>query len=102
MTEGRQFNDYVEEYRATAGPAELEMFDEYSNAFRLANQILTARKRIGLTQVELASRSGVGQSEISRIERGESNPTVETLSRIGRSLNLSLQFVDAALAPGRA
>ena len=96
MPEGRQFEDYVEEYRATAGAAELEMFDEYSDSFRLANQILSARKRVGLTQVELASRSGIGQSEISRIERGEGNPTVETLSRVGRSLSLNLQFVDVS------
>ncbi len=99
MIEGRPFNDYVEAYRATADEAELEMLDEYSDAFRLANQILTARKRAGLTQVELASRSGIGQSEISRIERGESNPTVETLSRLGRSLNLKLRLVDVTPAP---
>ncbi|MEA3502891.1 MAG: helix-turn-helix transcriptional regulator [Actinomycetota bacterium] len=96
MPEGQRFDEYVEEYRAATGEAELEMFDEYTDAFRLANQILKARKRIGLTQVELASRSGIGQSEISRIERGEGNPTVETLSSLGRSLELELQFVDAA------
>lgn len=96
MPEGRQFEDYVEEYRATADAAELEMLDEYNDSFRLANQILSARKRIGLTQLELASRSGIGQSEISRIERGEGNPTVETLSRVGRSLSLNLQFVDVS------
>ncbi|MCL1692888.1 MAG: helix-turn-helix domain-containing protein [Actinomycetia bacterium] len=99
MIEGRPFDDYVEANRATAHEAELEMLDDYSDAFRLANQILTARKRAGLTQVELASRSGIGQSEISRIERGESNPTVETLSRLGRSLNLKLRLVDVAPAP---
>jgi DNA-binding phage protein len=100
MPEGRQFKDHVEEYRATADEVELELFDEFNNAFRLANQILSARKRVGLTQVELALRSGIGQSEISRIERGEGNPTVETLSRVGRSLNLNLQFVDAPSVPG--
>ena len=100
MPEGRPFKDYVDEYRATADTAELEMLEEYSNAFRLANQILTARRSAGLTQVDLASRSGIGQSEISRIERGEGNPTVETLSRLGRSLKLELQFVDTAPASG--
>jgi len=65
----------------------------------LANQILTARRRIGLTQVELASMCGIAQSEISRIERGDGNPTVVTLSRIGRSLDLNLQFVSAPSTP---
>lgn len=102
MPKGRRFDDYVEEYRATVDEAELQAFDEYSAGFRLANQILTARTRIGLTQVELASMCGIAQSEISRIERGDGNPTVETLSRVGRSLNLNLQFVNASSTPERS
>ncbi len=99
MPEGRPFETYVEEYRATADEAEIQVLDEYTDTFRLANQILTERKRSGLTQVELASMCGIAQSEISRIERGDGNPTVETLSRVGRSLNLNLQFVNASSAP---
>ena len=99
MPEGRRFDDYVEEYRVTTEEAELQAFDEYGDAFRLANQILSARKRFGLTQVELATRSGIAQSEISRIERGVGNPTVETLSRVGRSLGLNLELVDVHPAP---
>ena len=99
MPEGRRFDDYVEEYRVTADEAELQAFGEYSDAFRLANQILTARKRNGLTQAELASRIGIAQSEISRIERGTGNPTVETLSRVGRSLGLNLELVTVSPAP---
>ena len=99
MPEGRPFDIYVEEYRATADEAELQVLDEYTDTFRLANQILTARRRIGLTQVELASMCGITQSEISRIERGDGNPTVVTLSRIGRSLDLNLQFVSAPSTP---
>ena len=99
MTEGRRFDDYVEEYRAAADEAELAAFDEYTVAFRLANQILRARRHVGLTQVELASMSGIAQSEISRIERGDGNPTVETLSRVGRSLDMNLHFVGTSAAP---
>lgn len=99
MPDERRFDEYVEEHRTAAGEAELEMLDEYTDAFRLANQILIGRKRLGLTQVDLESMSGVAQSEISRIERGDANPTVETLSRLGRSLKMELQFVDEASAP---
>jgi ribosome-binding protein aMBF1 (putative translation factor) len=99
MTEGRRFDEYVEEYRASAEEAELAAFDEYTVAFRLANQILSARRHVGLTQVELASMSGIAQSEISRIERGEGNPTVETLSRVGRYLNMNLYFVGTSAVP---
>ena len=93
MAEGRTLDEYIDEYRESADEAELAKFDEHEDAFRLANQVLSARRVIGLTQVELASLSGIAQSEISRIERGQGNPTVETLSRVGRSLSLNLQFV---------
>ena len=82
MPEGRRFDDYVEEYRVTADEAELEAFNAYTDAFRLANQILTARKRNGLTQVELASRSGIAQSEISRIERGAGKLPIRQLDPV--------------------
>ena len=101
MAEGRTLDGYIEEFRASADEAEVESFDEYTDAFRLANQVLSAREHIGLTQVELASMSGIAQSEVSRIERGVGNPTVETLSRVGRSLNLNLQFVRTSAASKR-
>ncbi|VAW04175.1 hypothetical protein MNBD_ACTINO01-1618 [hydrothermal vent metagenome] len=98
MSEGRSLDGYIEEYRASADEVEVKSFDGYTDAFRLANQILSARKHIGMTQVELASMSGIAQSEISRIERGIGNPTVETLSRVGRSLDLNLQLVHVSAA----
>jgi transcriptional regulator with XRE-family HTH domain len=44
--------------------------------------IREARKRAGLTQVQLAERAGVAQSVIARLERGDGNPTFETLERV--------------------
>jgi len=99
MAEGQTFGGYIDAYRASADEAELGMFDECTDAFRLANQILSARRHLGLIQVELASISGIAQSEISRIERGIGNPTVETLSRVGRYLDLNLQFACASETP---
>jgi transcriptional regulator with XRE-family HTH domain len=40
-----------------------------------------ARAAAGLTQVELADRLGVSQSEIARLESRKANPRVETLLR---------------------
>jgi len=86
MAEGQPLDGYIDAYRASVDEAVLEAFDEYTDAFRLADQILGTRKHLGLTQVQLASRSEIAQTEISRIERGEGNPTIETLSRVGRPL----------------
>ena len=54
-----------------------------------------ARKRVGLTQVELAGRLGVTQQQVQRLEDPErSNPTVATLRAIARSLGrrLTIEF----------
>lgn len=46
-------------------------------------RILRARRQAnGLTQAQLALRAGSTQAAISRIERGEVSPTVETLDRL--------------------
>ncbi len=93
-TKGRILDEYIAKYRTTAPPEEVAVFDGYVDHFSLAGQILEARKRAGLTQTDLAALTGIGQSEISRIERGNGNPTQETLSKIGRAVNKRLAFVD--------
>ena len=44
------------------------------------------RTRTGLTQAELASRAGVSQSLIARIERGDVDPRLSTLGKILKAL----------------
>ncbi|HVT77532.1 MAG TPA: helix-turn-helix transcriptional regulator [Acidimicrobiales bacterium] len=44
--------------------------------------IREARERAGLTQAELAARSGVAQSTISAYESGKREPGVEALERL--------------------
>lgn len=41
-----------------------------------------ARARAGLTQRELAAKSGIPQETIARIERGRAEPRVKTLDRL--------------------
>ncbi len=40
------------------------------------------------TQKDLAARSGIGQGEISKIERGRKSPTLDTYSRLATALEL--------------
>lgn len=47
-----------------------------------AETIKGARERHGLSQRALALRAGTDQAAISRIERGEISPTVETVERL--------------------
>jgi transcriptional regulator with XRE-family HTH domain len=51
-----------------------------------------ARRRAGLTQRELASRTGMAQPAIARIERGRVIPSVATLDRLLRATGHSLEL----------
>ena len=49
-----------------------------------------ARLRASLSQRELAARAGTVQSVVARIERGQTNPTVDTLERLLRATGFDL------------
>lgn len=50
-----------------------------------------ARRRAGLTQAELAERTGTTQSAIARLERGVGRPTMQRISELVEACGLELQ-----------
>lgn len=56
-----------------------------------ARLLLTARRKAGLSQRELAKRSGVPQPTIAAIEAGRQDPRVETLRKVLRSCGHELE-----------
>lgn len=56
----------------------------------LADALLAARANAGISQKELAARTGIDQSDISKIERGVANPSVSTLKRLAAGLGTEL------------
>lgn len=55
-----------------------------------ADLIYMARNRAHLTQAELGRRLSLPQSQISRWERGQVEPSLETLRRLVRACGLEL------------
>lgn len=53
--------------------------------------VAEARRRAGISQAELAKRSGTSQPAIARYERGRSLPSLITLYRIVRACGLDLR-----------
>ena len=51
-----------------------------------AHAVAAARAISGLSQQQLAEKTGINQSDISRIERGTANPSIQTLERIAKAL----------------
>jgi predicted transcriptional regulator len=54
--------------------------------------IIASRLEQGLTQKELSKRTGIRQSNISRIENGNSSPTVATLQQIADGMGKTLHI----------
>ena len=52
------------------------------------------RKR-GLTQQQLSERTGIAQTDISKLERGNGNPSLRTLQRLaaGMGMRVKIEFV---------
>jgi ribosome-binding protein aMBF1 (putative translation factor) len=71
---------------------DLEFHELLSQQYQIATQILGARKKRDLTQLELAQLSGVQQADISRIENGQSFPTTETLAKLLLALQAKVKI----------
>ena len=54
--------------------------------------IVAARMEQNLTQAELARRTGIRQSNLSRIENGNCSPTVATLQQIANGMGKILHI----------
>lgn len=58
--------------------------------FEIMHVLVDARVNQNLTQKELAEKSGVRQSNISRIENGTCSPTIATLEALARGMGKKL------------
>ncbi|QGF23481.1 helix-turn-helix domain-containing protein [Raineyella fluvialis] len=63
---------------------------EVSAQEALGADLADARHGRNITQKVLSDLSGVPQSEISRIESGRANPTIETVARLAAALDKKL------------
>ena len=57
--------------------------------------IIEARTSQNLTQKQLAERTGINQADISKLENGTRNPTINLLKRLadGMGMALKIEFV---------
>lgn len=57
--------------------------------------LVDARNSLNLTQKELAERTGINQADISKIENGTRNPSLNLLKRLadGMGMTLKIEFI---------
>lgn len=69
-------------------------YEKLKPRYEAIEQIIAARKEQNLTQSELAKRVGTQKSNISRLESGNYNPSLDFLTKVSEALgkNLSVQL----------
>ena len=63
----------------------------YVIAQKIGKKIRLARRKNKQTQEEVAEKSGIHVSTLGRIERGESNPPVQTINKIAQALKVKVK-----------
>lgn len=67
-------------------------WDALEPEYAIIQAIIDARKETGLTQKELAARSGIAQGDISKLENGNANPSIRTLKRLATAMGKTLRI----------
>ncbi|MNQ40143.1 transcriptional repressor DicA [compost metagenome] len=62
------------------------------NSKSVGNKIATARKKVNLSQADLAQQVSISPQAVGKWERGESMPDIATLNRIAEILGVDLNY----------
>ncbi|MBR2215435.1 MAG: helix-turn-helix transcriptional regulator [Selenomonadaceae bacterium] len=65
--------------------------EEY-DALEWEYNLISARQKAGMSQQELSAATGITQADISKIENGKGNPSVNTLHRLANALHRHLRI----------
>lgn len=70
----------------------MKVYSSLEPRYRLIEKIIEKRIMENLTQKELADKTGLKQSAISRLESGNYNPSLDFLNRIAKGMGYELRI----------
>ena len=86
----KKFDDYLNQQLENA-----EFRKEYENMqpeFDVIRALVEARAAKNMTQKQLAERTGINQADISKLENGTRNPSINLLKRLAEGLDMVLKI----------
>lgn len=87
---GKTFEEFKNEMMQN--PEFQEEYDALGPEFEIIRAIVEARAATGMTQKQLSEATGITQADISKLERGTSNPSLRTLKRIAEGMGMQLHI----------
>ena len=85
-----KFDDFLQEQ--LKDPEFRREYEALQPERAIIQAMIDARKASGLTQKELSERTGIAQGDISRLENGNSNPSIRTLQRLAMGLGMTVKI----------
>lgn len=67
-------------------------YDALEAEYSIKQAIIDARNAVNMSQQELSQRTGIAQSDISKLENGNANPSLKTLRRLAAGLGMTLKI----------
>jgi ribosome-binding protein aMBF1 (putative translation factor) len=93
MKEGSDMNDFKDHFkRHMKNPEFAEEWERQKPEREYTRAIVAARVEQNMTQAELSAKTGIRQSNISRIENGNCSPTIATLQQIADGIGKTLHI----------
>jgi transcriptional regulator with XRE-family HTH domain len=83
------YKDYKK--KALQPPEVKKEYEALAPEYDIIQAMIDARKSQNLTQKDLSERTGITQADISRIEKGTRNPSLEMLKRLAHGLGMQLK-----------
>lgn len=68
------------------------MFSDKKARELLGQRLKTAREKKKLTQAEVAKLAQINTNFYARLERGEEDPSIETLRALGKALSITIKL----------
>lgn len=78
--------------RALENPDVLNEYNKLEEEFDFLDKLLSMRTSAKLTQEEVAIRMGTKRSNICRLEKGSTKPSIETLQKYAHACGFTLQI----------
>ena len=84
------FERYLE--KQLENPEFRKEWESLEPEYAIMQALIDARNEAGITQTELSRRTGIAQTDISKLERGNGNPSLKTLKRLAEGLGMTLEL----------
>ena len=85
-----EFKEFLDEQ--LQNPEFRAEWDALEPEFVIIQAMIDARTNSGITQKQLSERTGIAQGDISKIENGSANPSLNTLKRLASGMNMKLKI----------